>query len=219
MRKGDLDQSPRQPQSAGALADEVRRSALSAFAHGYRDLLVVCLQYRGIFVAGIFCCSARCRSSCSIPWLGQDFFPHVDAGQFKLHVRAHTGTRIEDTARSAIGWIRRFARPIPQGRDWAPSSTTSALPYSGINLSYSNSATIGSGMRTFGVAGEEASSHGGVHWRELRHGAGATTFPASTFYFLPTDIVSQILNFGLPAPLDIQIVGTDIEATMTLPKP
>src|SRR6185437_4161612 len=129
--------------------------------------------------------------------------------QFKLHMRAQTGTRIEETARLCDLVERSIREDIP------PSELTNildniGLPYSGINTSYSNSAAIGPADADIQVSLAEKHRPTDEYIRILRAKLGKQ-FPGLTFYFLPADIVSQILNFGLPAPIDIQIVGQNIE--------
>ncbi|HEX4021338.1 MAG TPA: efflux RND transporter permease subunit [Acidobacteriaceae bacterium] len=176
---------------------------------GYRDLLAVCLEYRSIFVLGFF---AFCALSLVViyPWLGQDFFPDVDGGQFKLHVRAQTGTRIEETARLCDEIDKTIREVVPQD-EMDSIIDNIGVPYSGINLSYSNSATIGSWDADILVSLQRKHHPTADYVAKLRQ-VLANKYPGVTFYFLPTDMVSQILNFGLPAPLDIQIVGNDAEA-------
>ncbi|MFY9532377.1 MAG: efflux RND transporter permease subunit [Candidatus Acidiferrales bacterium] len=172
----------------------------------YRNLLDGCIRHRKVFVV---CFLLACALSFGLlPWLGEDFFPSVDSGEFKLHMRAPTGTRIEDTAAICDRVEQDMRRVIP------PSELGSiidniGLPYSSINLSYSNSAPVGTGDADILVAlkGDHRPTADYVH--ELRRKL-ARDFPGITFYDLPTDIVSQILNFGLPAPIDIQIIGRDL---------
>ncbi len=177
--------------------------------NGYRDLLTVCLEYRGIFVAGFF---AACALSVVVlyPWLGQDFFPDVDGGQFKLHVRAQTGTRIEEMARLCDQVDQTIRQTVPQ-KEMKAIIDNIGVPYSGMNLSYSNSATIGSWDADILVSLARKHRPTAEYVAQLRQ-VLADKYPGVTFYFLPTDMVSQILNFGLPAPLDIQIVGNNIAA-------
>jgi len=177
--------------------------------NGYRDLLTVCLEYRGIFVAGFF---AACALSIVVlyPWLGQDFFPDVDGGQFKLHVRAQTGTRIEEMARLCDQVDQTIRQTVPQ-KEMGAIIDNIGVPYSGMNLAYSNSATIGSWDADILVSLARKHRPTTEYVAQLRR-VLADKYPGVTFYFLPTDMVSQILNFGLPAPLDIQIVGNNIVA-------
>ncbi|MHB1935065.1 MAG: efflux RND transporter permease subunit [Acidobacteriaceae bacterium] len=176
---------------------------------GYREILVVCLYHRGTFIGGFF---LTCALSIAVlfPWLGQDFFPQGDAGQFKLHVRAHTGTRIEDTAALCDRVDQTIRETIPR-KELGTIIDNIGLPYSGINLTYNNSGTSGSWDADITVALEKKHRPTEEYIGALRSKL-AHAFPGVTFYFLPTDIVNQILNFGLPAPLDIQIIGNDMVA-------
>ncbi|MGC1781954.1 MAG: efflux RND transporter permease subunit [Acidobacteriaceae bacterium] len=176
---------------------------------GYRETLIVCLHHRRIFITGFF---AVCAISILViyPWLGQNFFPQADAGQFKLHVRAHTGTRIEDTAALCDRIDQTIRETIPQS-ELGSVIDNIGVPYSGINLSYSNSGTIGSWDADIMVALNKNHRPTEDYIRALRTKL-ADAYPGVTFYFLPTDIVNQILNFGLPAPLDIQVIGANVDA-------
>ena len=174
----------------------------------YHGVLNLCLEYRASFLFSIV---AFWIVSLVIlyPWLGQDFFPSVDGGQFKLHVRAHTGTRIEDTARLCDQIEAVIRQEIPQA-DIGTVIDNIGLPYSGINLSYSNSAPVGTGDADILVtlAGNHKPTDEYTH--ALRDKL-TQAFPGTEFYYLPTDMVSQILNFGLPAQIDVQVVGQALE--------
>ena len=148
-----------------------------------------------------------------LPFVGQDFFPTVDSGEFKLHMRAPTGTRIEDTAALCDRIEAEIRQQIPP-KELVTIIDNIGLPYSGINLSYSTSAPIGPADADIQV--ELAKDHRPTkeYVRELRMKLGHD-FPGVTFYELPVDIVTQILNFGLPAPLDIQVVGRNLAANRT----
>ena len=175
----------------------------------YRALLEGAIQHRTVFALIFF---GFCLLSVIglLPWLGQDFFPSIDAGQFKLHVRAQTGTRIEETAKLCDRIDASIRDLIP------PAELTNVLdniglPYSGINTSYSNSGAIGPADADIQVSLAE-DHHPTINYiRELRSRL-ASEFPGVTFYFLPADMVSQILNFGLPAPIDVQVLGPNLEA-------
>src|SRR6202040_2223260 len=116
-------------------------SAFEKFRHSYRGLLEICLHHRRAFLIGFF---ASCLGSLAIliPWLGQDFFPSVDSGTFKLHLRAPTGMRIEQTANLCDLVERSIRQKIPSNEVQSVIDNI-GLPYSGINLSYSNSAPVG----------------------------------------------------------------------------
>jgi multidrug efflux pump subunit AcrB len=145
-----------------------------------------------------------------IPFLGQDFFPDTDSGQFILHVRAKTGTRIEDTARVADlveGSIRQTVPPAEVDN----ILDNIGLPYSNINYIYSRSGLTGAADADILVSLKEKHHRTADYVRALREKL-PREFPGVTFYFLPADIVTQTLNFGLPAPIDIQIDGPDVAA-------
>jgi multidrug efflux pump subunit AcrB len=173
---------------------------------GYHRLLETCVCHDRIFVTCFF--GACLLSFVLLPMVGQDFFPTVDSGEFKLHLRAPTGTRIEETAAICERVDDDMRRLIPKS-ELATIIDNIGVPYSGFNLSYSNSAPIGPGDADILVelSKKHRPTEGYVH--DLRTRLGRD-FPGVTFYFLPADIVSQILNFGLPAPIDIQIVGRNL---------
>jgi multidrug efflux pump subunit AcrB len=145
-----------------------------------------------------------------LPGLGQDFFPSVDGGQIKLHVRARTGTRIEETAALCDAIEASIRDVVPQSQLGAVVDNL-GLPYSGINLAYSTSAPVGPGDADIFVNLNPGHEPTADFVRVLRSRLAAE-FPSTTFSFLPADMISQILNFGLPSPLDVQIVGFDVPA-------
>ena len=144
-----------------------------------------------------------------IPWLGQDFFPTVDSGSFKLHLRAPTGMRIEETA-NLCDQVERWIRGQIPASEFQSVIDNVGLPYSGINLSYSNSAPVGTSDADILVTLAVKHHPTDDYIQRLRLTL-PKQFPGATFAFLPADMVSQILNFGLPAPIDVQIVGNDLE--------
>jgi multidrug efflux pump subunit AcrB len=163
----------------------------------YQALLTTFVHRRFIFVPaflGLCACGVLL-----FPWLGQDFFPSSDDGQFRLHFRAKTGTRIEETIR----------RTIPPS-ELASIVDNMGLPYSGINTTYNNSGVIGSEDTDILVSLKENHRPTQEWVRTLRSKLN-DEFPGTLFYFLPADMVTQILNFGLPAPIDIQIEGVNME--------
>jgi multidrug efflux pump subunit AcrB len=182
--------------------------AFEKFHHSYRNLLEVSLQHRGVFLAGFFVC---CLGSLAIliPWLGQDFFPSVDSGSFKLHMRAPTGMRIEETA-NLCDQVERWIRGQIPASEFQSVIDNIGLPYSGINLSYSNSAPVGTSDADILVT-LAAKHHPTDDYIKRLRLTLPKQFPGATFSFLPADMVSQILNFGLPAPIDVQVVGNDLE--------
>ncbi len=183
-------------------------SAFEGFRNAYRDVLKRCLHHRRAFLLAFF---AACLGSLAaiIPWLGQDFFPTVDAGSFKLHMRGPTGMRIEDTAFLCDLVEDSIRKQIPAS-EMDSIIDNIGLPYSGINLSYSNSAPIGSSDADIMVTLSPKHHPTENYVKQLRLSL-AKDFPGVTFAFLPSDMVTQILNFGLPAPIDIQVIGHDLE--------
>jgi CzcA family heavy metal efflux pump len=140
--------------------------------------------------------------------LGRDFFPSVDAGQIRLHMRARTGLRIEETARLADQINQTIARTIPQ-KDLVTVLDNIGVPYSGINLSYSNAGTFGTSDAEILVQLKpERGKPTSAYIKELREEL-PRRYPGVQFFFQPADIVTQILNFGTPAPIDVAITGAD----------
>jgi multidrug efflux pump subunit AcrB len=178
------------------------------FRNWYHGWLEAAIAHKGVFMIAFlgFCIA----SFALFPWLGQDFFPSVDSGQFKLHVRARTGTRIEETARLCDEIEDQIRGQIPPN-ELASIVDNIGLPYSSINLSYSNSAPIGPADADILVVLNEKHHATAQYVHDLR-GALAERFPGVIFYFQPADMVSQILSFGLPAPIDIQVQGNNLDA-------
>jgi multidrug efflux pump subunit AcrB len=173
----------------------------------YEAVLTTLVYRRRIFVpVFVAACGA---AMILLPALGRDFFPSTDTGQFKLHVRARTGTRIEEMARLCDMVDQAIRREIP--RDELETVLDNiGLPYSSINLTYSNSGQIGTADADILVTLAEKHRPTADYVRDLRASL-AREFPGTTFYLLPADIVTQILNFGLPAPIDLEIVGNNVE--------
>jgi len=146
-----------------------------------------------------------------LPGLGQDFFPSVDAGQIKLHLRAPTGIRIERTAELCDS-IEATIRSVIPAREISTIVDNIGLPYSGINLSYSTSAPVGPGDADILINLAPAHHATERYVRALRDKLNAL-YPGTSFAFSPADIVSQILNFGLPAPVDVQVSGFNTAET------
>ncbi len=177
---------------------------------GFRDWYVGklegALKMRWTFIFGFL---AICLVSMGLLLtIGQDFFPTVDAGQFRLHVRARTGTRIEETAKLA-DQVEQFIRTVVPKDELESVLDNIGLPYSGINTSYSNNGTIGTGdIEILCSLNEE--KHGPTAGYIARLRAELPKhFSGAEFFFQPADIVSQILNFGISAPIDIQFAGKD----------
>jgi len=174
----------------------------------YRSILARSLGHRRVFTLAFFLvCIA---SFALVPWLGQDFFPAADSGQIRLHVRARTGTRIEESAK-LFDIIEADIRDIIPQHELVNILDNIGLPYSGLNTSYSNNGTIGPAAGDILISLSEKHRPTAEYVSALRARL-PREFPSTLFYFLPADLVSQILNFGLPAPIDIQIVGPNLEA-------
>ena len=176
------------------------------FRGGYHRLLQLCIDHSAAFLV-IFVAFIVISTLTLYPFLGEDFFPSVDSGQFKLHVRAQTGTRIEDMAALCDRVDNAIRETIPKN-ELVTIIDNIGLPYSGINTVYSNSAPIGPADADIQVSLAEKHHPTDGYVRELRAKLNRE-FPGVIFYTLPVDMVTQILNFGLPAPIDIQIVGSN----------
>jgi multidrug efflux pump subunit AcrB len=178
-----------------------------SFRDGYHGLLKGCIRHKGLF-APLFL--AACLSTfLLLPWLGQDFFPAMDAGRFNLHFRTKTAMRIEETARVGDEVEAAIRRIIPQ-HELVSIIDNIGLPYSSVNMTYSTSSPVGTMDGEVMVTLAEDHRPTEDYVRELRARL-PREFPGVSFYFIPADIVSQILNFGLPAPLDIQVSGPNFE--------
>jgi len=185
------------------------------FEHGfeavraaYGGLLTLALRHRRRVVVGFIGFSLL--SLALTPALGQDFFPAVDGGQIKIHVRAQTGSRIEETTRLAdrVGEAVRQIIP-PAELDGVVDNI--GLSISGINMAYNNSGTIGTEDADILVSLKPHHGATADYVRRMRE-ILPRRFPGATFSFLPADMVSQILNFGAPAPIDVQVIGSDVPA-------
>ena len=175
---------------------------------GYRELLTMALGRRPLFVAAFF--GLVLASFALTPFLGRDFFPTVDSGQILMHARLRVGTRVEETA-NQFAEITKAIRQIISAKDIATIVDNIGFPVSGINVTYNNTGTIGSqdGDIQIKLAEDHAPTADLV--KTLREEL-PPRFPGVTFSYLPADIISQILNFGAPAPIDLQIRGPDVPA-------
>ncbi len=183
-----------------------------SFREGYRDLLAMCLRNTRTVV--IIFVGFAVLSTLLVPWLGQDFFPAVDAGQFTLHIRAKSGTRIEEVARQVDKIEGAIREEIPKDQLKGIIDNI-GLPYSGINLTYSNSGVASAADADILVSLGEKHSPTAQFVSKIRKRMHRD-FPGITTSFPPADIVAQILNFGLPAPFDLQIVGPNSLANAQL---
>ncbi|HVM92164.1 MAG TPA: efflux RND transporter permease subunit [Terriglobales bacterium] len=178
------------------------------FRAGYQQLLETTLEHRSLFA---ICFVGFCALSMGLVFfLGQDFFPSVDAGLIRLHFRARSGLRVEETARLCDQVEAVLREQIPKN-ELQTVLDNIGVPYSGINLSYSNSGVIGTSDAEVLIALDPEHHHSTAGYvRKLRREL-PRRFPGVEFFFQPADIVSQILNFGVPAPIDIQIIGANLQ--------
>jgi multidrug efflux pump subunit AcrB len=195
----------RNPLKRFQLAFEVR---FGRIRDRYRSLLTLALRYPKGFMIGFLACVIL--SFGLAPFLGENFFPTVDSGQIMMHVRAQPGTRIEETARLFEQVEQTVNKTIPP-RELDNIVDNIGLPFSGINMAYQNTGTIGPEDGDALISLKEGHAPTADYIRQLRSKL-PQQFPGTTFSFLPADIVSQILNFGLPAPLDLQVIGNNQKA-------
>jgi multidrug efflux pump subunit AcrB len=183
-------------------------AGFAAFRDGYRNLLELALRHRTVFI-GCFLAFVAASFLLS-PYLGRNFFPKVDAGRILMHVRAPIGTRVEETAARFADIEKELRRIIPS-REIETLVDNVGFPVSGINMTYNNTGTIGSQDGEIQVKLTPDHRPTADYVAELRHRL-PERFPGFTFSFLPADIISQILNFGAPSPIDIQIRSADSDA-------
>jgi multidrug efflux pump subunit AcrB len=178
---------------------------------GYLGLLQLALQNRVKLIAGFLCFSLA--SFALAPYLGQDFFPTVDGGQIKLHIRAPTGTRLEETT-SLTDRVGTAIHGIVPANELDGIVSNIGLTVSGINMAYNNSGTIGVGDADILISLKPNHAPTDNYIKTMREKL-PQQFPGTTFAFLPADIVSQVLNFGVPAPIDLQVAGRSLAADRT----
>src|SRR5450631_931930 len=175
---------------------------------GYRDLLLLAMQRRPVFVIGFLGFVAA--SFLLVPYLGQNFFPTVDSGSILMHVRTQVGTRVEESANQFADVQKAIRKIIPPG-EIDTLADNIGMPISGINMTYNNTGLIGSQDGDIQIKLKEGHRPTVEYVQALREQL-PRAFPGMTFAFLPADIVSQILNFGAPAPIDLQVRGADVNA-------
>ncbi|GAA0560880.1 efflux RND transporter permease subunit [Rhizomicrobium electricum] len=175
---------------------------------GYRNLLAMAMAHRAVFVAGFMVVVVL--SFALVPFLGSNFFPSVDSGQITIHARPPVGTRLEQSA-AIFGNIEKVIRATIPPKEVSSIVDNLGLPTSSINTIYNNSGLIGYQDGDIYISLNENHHATADYVRRLRERLPAA-FPGVTFSFLPADIVSQILNFGSPAPIDVQIAGPKLEA-------
>ncbi|NKJ23169.1 efflux RND transporter permease subunit [Dyella sp. SG609] len=172
----------------------------------YRDLLAMALEHRRVFVGGFL--AFVVASFALVPFLGRNFFPAVDAGQILMHVRAPIGTRVEESA-TIFANVQAAIRRIVPPEELGTVVDNIGQPISGINTAYNNTGTIGSWDGDIQIALNEGHRPTAGYVRRMREEL-PRQFPGVTFSFPPADIISQILNFGSPAPIDLQIRGNNL---------
>ena len=175
---------------------------------GYRDLLAVTMRHRPVFVIGFLAVVAA--SFLLVPYLGRNFFPSVDAGSILMHVRTQVGTRLEESANQFAEVQKAIRKIIPPG-EIETMADNIGMPISGINMTYNNTGRDRPAGRRYPDQAEGGSSADREYVQALREQL-PRAFPGMTFAFLPADIVSQILNFGAPAPIDLQVRGANVKA-------
>jgi len=175
---------------------------------GYRELLTLAMRRRPLFVVGFLGFVAV--SFLLVPFLGRNFFPSVDAGAILMHARAQIGTRVEETA-NQFAEVQKAIRKIIPPQEIETLADNIGMPISGINMTYNNTGVIGPQDGDIQIKLKEGHRPTEEYVQALREKL-PRAFPGMTFAFLPADIVSQILNFGAPAPIDLQVRGNDINA-------
>jgi multidrug efflux pump subunit AcrB len=178
------------------------------FRQGYRELLMMALAHRRVFLSGFLLFVVG--SFALVPLLGRDFFPSVDAGQILMHARLPVGTRVEETS-NRFADIEKAIRQVIPPEEIATIVDNIGPPVSGINTTYNNTGTIGSQDGDIQIKLSEDHRPVAEHVQALREEL-PRRFPGVTFSFLPADIISQILNFGAPAPIDVQVRGHHLAA-------
>ncbi len=186
-------------------AFEARFARLRA---GYHDLLALAIEHRRLFIGGFIGLIAA--SFLLAPFLGRNFFPQVDGGQILLHVRAPVGMRIEETAARFSEVEKAIRQVIPPAEVGAIADNIGTY-LSSINTIYNNTGTIGESDGDIQISLSEGHAPTAGYVSRLRDEL-PHRFPGMSFSFLPADIVSQILNFGAPAPIDLQVRGNDLGA-------
>jgi len=175
---------------------------------GYRDLLALAIRGRAVFVTGFLAFVGL--SFLLVPFVGSNFFPSVDTGSILMHVRTQIGTRVEESA-NQFADVQKVIRKIIPASEIDTLADNIGMPISGINMTYNNTGVIGPQDGDIQVKLREGHRPTGEYVKALREQL-PRAFPGMTFAFLPADIVSQILNFGAPAPIDLQVRGADMNA-------
>jgi multidrug efflux pump subunit AcrB len=178
--------------------------------HAYRELLTMAMRHRTVFT--LLFLAFIVGSFALAPYLGRDFFPSVDGGRILMHARAPVGTRVEETAR-LFADIEKVVRQTIPPDELESLVDNIGMSVSSINMTYNNTGTIGSQDGDIQIGLSEGHRPTASYVRTLREVLPAR-FPGMTFSFLPADIISQILNFGAPAPIEVQIRGPKLEENL-----
>ena len=179
-----------------------------SFQHSYSQVLTKAIASRKLFLAGFL--SFAIVSFALMPFIGRNFFPTVDSGQISIHARAPVGLRVEETA-ARFGDIQKVIREIIPERELAAMVDNVGTYISSMNTIYANNGMIGSQDGDIQISLAQDHAPTDVYIKRLRE-VLPERFPDMTFSFLPADMVSQVLNFGAPSPIDIQIRGNDLDA-------
>ncbi len=209
LKPHDHDAHKRPTRNPFVLFQRGFEHGFESFRVAYRNILESALNHRAIVLFVSFGFIAA--SACLAPFLGRNFFPAVDSGQILMHVRLAIGTRVEESA-NEFAKIQDVIRDIIAPEDLSAMVDNIGLPISGINTAYNNTGTIGAQDGDIQIALNHGHRPTAEYVRELRDEL-PKQFPSATFSFLPADIVSQILNFGAPTPIDLQIRGPNLNAS------
>jgi CzcA family heavy metal efflux pump len=198
--------------STGGVFSGIARGFTNGFERmrgGYRRALAVCVENAGSFVILFL---ALCVASLALlPVLGRDFFPSADAGLIRLHMRARAGQRVEETAREADG-VDNLIRRVILPEDLGTILDNIGLFNSTVNTAYSNSGVIGESDAEILISLNPNRKYSTKQYVDVLRVRLAEEFPGTQFFFQPADMITQILNFGVPSPIDIQLIGPDVSA-------
>jgi multidrug efflux pump subunit AcrB len=213
LRKHEHEHGQEKPPSRNPLIwfQRAFERRFERFRLGYRELLTLALAHRAVFVIGFLAFVSG--SFALTPYLGRDFFPAVDSGQILMHARTRIGTRVEEAA-AQFADIQKAIRQIIPPRELDTLVDNIGMPVSGINMTYNATGTIGTQDGDIQIKLREGHRPTAEYVRQLREEL-PVRFPGVTFSFLPADIISQILNFGAPAPIDLQVRGPNAQDNFT----
>ncbi len=211
LHKHDLEhEHAERPSSRNPLVNFQRgfEARFLRFRDGYHGLLALAVEHRRVFVAGFL--GFVLISFALVPFLGRNFFPAVDGGQILMHVRTQVGTRVEETA-NQFADVQKVVREIIPPQEIEALVDNIGIGISSINLTYNNTGLVGAQDGDIQIALKQGHAPTADYVKKLREEL-PKRFPGVTFSFPPADIVSQILNFGSPAPIDLQIRGANLDA-------